>query len=244
MRERGTAFLALAIASFGRIANRFWRAETGIFLAVWLGLMIVGRSQLFRDPGTLWHVVVGERILSSGRFVTTDPFSYTHAGQPWIARQWLAECAMALVHRVGRAGRAAAGHGHSAGRPLHLGGPSPDPGRHSLAAGDSADWPWPWAPARSTSIPGPTWSRSCCSAGRFALCATSSRARISLARLFWLVPLFLVWTNAHDGVLGGIATLGLTAVGWGLARVVGARGPIRQSRQLLRAGGPGRRSAA
>jgi hypothetical protein len=57
-------------------------------------------DQLFRDPGTLWHVVVGQRILSSGRFVTTDLFSYTHAGRPWIAQKWLSECAMALVHQV------------------------------------------------------------------------------------------------------------------------------------------------
>jgi hypothetical protein len=69
------------------LLGRFWRTETGIFLALWLGLTILGRSQLFRDPGTFWHVVVGQRILSSGRFVTTDPFSYTHAGRPWIAQK-------------------------------------------------------------------------------------------------------------------------------------------------------------
>ena len=31
--------------------RRFWRAETAIFLAIWLILLLVGRSALFRDPG-------------------------------------------------------------------------------------------------------------------------------------------------------------------------------------------------
>src|SRR5262249_15748385 len=68
--------------------KRFWRAETGIFIGIWLGLLIAGRSRLFGDPGTLWHVVVGRQILASGQLPTTDSFTFTHAGQPWIAQQW------------------------------------------------------------------------------------------------------------------------------------------------------------
>ena len=46
------------------MVKRFWRSETGFFLGIWLFLMIGGRSQLFRDPGTFWHTVVGRRMLS------------------------------------------------------------------------------------------------------------------------------------------------------------------------------------
>ena len=76
------------------------RAETVIFLLIWLLLMAVGSSRFFRDPGTFWHTVVGERILSTGQFIRTDPFSCTFQGQPWIARHWLVECSMALLHRL------------------------------------------------------------------------------------------------------------------------------------------------
>ena len=32
--------------------KRFWRAETGFFLGIWLFLMVGGRSPVFRDPRT------------------------------------------------------------------------------------------------------------------------------------------------------------------------------------------------
>src|SRR3989442_1130367 len=80
--------------------RKFWRPETCIFLVVWLVLMVSGRSRFFHDPGTFWHTVVGDQILSSGRVMDTDPFSFTFAGQPWVAYEWLGECVMSLVHRL------------------------------------------------------------------------------------------------------------------------------------------------
>ncbi len=211
---------------------RFWRAETGILLGLWLGLMVLGRSQLFRDPGTLWHVVVGERILSTGRFLTTDPFSLTQAGRPWIARQWLAECAMALIHRAAQldgllltAATLLAGlYTWAAHRLIRS-------GMHwllamllvALALAASAFHFHPRPHLATLVLLG--WS--------FARLCDFEAGRIPLERLFWLVPAFLVWTNAHDGVLGGLATLALAVAGWGLAWMLGSRGPIRQGRQLL-----------
>jgi hypothetical protein len=32
--------------------------------------------------------------------------------------------------------------------------------------------------------------------------------------LAWLIPLFVLWSNLHGGVLGGLGTLGLVAAGW------------------------------
>jgi len=41
--------------------HRLWRAETGIFLCVWLYLLRgAHEGTLIRDPGVLWHRVVGE----------------------------------------------------------------------------------------------------------------------------------------------------------------------------------------
>ena len=44
------------------LAAQFFRAETGIFLALWLFLMVLGQWRLFRDPGTFWHTRVGQII--------------------------------------------------------------------------------------------------------------------------------------------------------------------------------------
>jgi hypothetical protein len=47
--------------------------------------------------------------------------------------------------------------------------------------------------------------------------------RIGVRRLAWLVPLYLVWTNTHGGVLGGLTTLGLAGVGLVVWRQTGFR---------------------
>ncbi|MGO9469394.1 MAG: hypothetical protein ACLQIB_08525 [Isosphaeraceae bacterium] len=212
--------------------KKYWCAETGIFLGLWLGLMVFGRSQLFRDPGTLWHVVVGQRILSSGRFPTTDALSFTHAGRAWIARQWLAECTMALIHQVSRLdGLLLAAATLLAGLYTWAAHRLITAGTHwllalllvALALGASAFHFHPRPHLATLVLLG--WV--------FALLCDFEAGRIPLARLTWVIPLFLVWVNAHDGVLGGIATMGLTVAGWGLAWGLGWAGPIAGKRQLV-----------
>src|SRR5438105_3018354 len=78
----------------------FWRPETGIFLALWLLLLLGGRSRLFGDPGTFWHTELGKCFLESGEFVHRDPFSFTAGDQPYVSYQWLGDCVMALVDRL------------------------------------------------------------------------------------------------------------------------------------------------
>ena len=76
------------------------RPSSLLFLAALLILLIAGRSAMLRDPGSFWHVVAGEKMLVAGQVIREDPFSFTRAGWPWVADQWLAECGMAAVHRV------------------------------------------------------------------------------------------------------------------------------------------------
>ena len=81
--------------------RQYCRPLTLIFLGLWLSLMLVGRSHLFRDPGSLWHIVVGQHILAQGDLPHTESFSCTFAGKPWIAQWWLGECVLALLHEIG-----------------------------------------------------------------------------------------------------------------------------------------------
>src|SRR5271165_2021830 len=80
----------------------FFPPATLIFLSLWFVLLFGGRSRFFQDPGTFWHTVVGDQILTTRGFFDTDEFTFTFAGKPWIPHQWLGECLMALVHRVDR----------------------------------------------------------------------------------------------------------------------------------------------
>src|SRR5437763_3401505 len=81
--------------------KRLLRPEIGLFLGIWLVLMVGGRSRFFLDPGTFWHTVVGEQMLVTGHLIYDDTFSFTFAGQAWSPHQWLGECLMAALHRIG-----------------------------------------------------------------------------------------------------------------------------------------------
>ncbi len=52
------------------------------------------------DPDLWWHLKVGQDILATHRFPTSDPYSFTVAGQPWIAYEWLGEVLLARVNQA------------------------------------------------------------------------------------------------------------------------------------------------
>ena len=54
--------------------------------------------RVFIDGDTNWHVAAGRWILAHHTVPTTDPFSFTFAGKPWIAHEWGSEVLMALAY--------------------------------------------------------------------------------------------------------------------------------------------------
>jgi len=67
---------------------------------------LAGFAYLLIAPSTLsdgdtgWHLATGRWILAHGRVPTTDPFSYTAPGHPWVAHEWLSEIAMYAAWRA------------------------------------------------------------------------------------------------------------------------------------------------
>jgi hypothetical protein len=53
--------------------------------------LLASKPGLFGDGDVSWHVAAGRWILQNRAVPTTDPFSFTMAGQPWIAHEWLSE---------------------------------------------------------------------------------------------------------------------------------------------------------
>jgi len=213
--------------------RRFFRAETGIFLALWLGLMLFGRSALLRDPGTFWHVEVGRKILDSGSVLRADPFSFTRGGQPWTAHQWLAECGMAAVHGISgfdglllvTATLLAAIYTWLASRMIRAGFHLLPVGvvlALVLLAGSHQFHVRPLI--LSIGLFGLT----------FAWLIDVDAGRRPLRWLWWMVPLNVLWANLHAGVLAGIGTLGLCAAWWCLAWVLGkGHTPVRCGRDAI-----------
>src|SRR5215472_445687 len=64
-----------------------------------------GLKVMLSDGDTGWHVRTGEWILDHGRIPRTDMFSFTKAGEPWFAWEWLWDVAFGWLHR--QAGMAA-----------------------------------------------------------------------------------------------------------------------------------------
>ena len=64
------------------------------FLAVlFLGLFAMTARNVI-DPDVWWHLKTGEYIAQHKSVPHTDPFSYTRAGHPWVAHEWLTELGM------------------------------------------------------------------------------------------------------------------------------------------------------
>jgi len=55
---------------------------------------------LLADADTGWHIRDGEFILATRSVPHTDLFSYTRAGQPWYAWEWLYDAWIAGVHHL------------------------------------------------------------------------------------------------------------------------------------------------
>jgi hypothetical protein len=62
---------------------------------------IVAAARGLVDSDYYWHITAGRLIAERG-VLTTDPFSYTWTGQPWVMHEWLGELLMyGLVSTVG-----------------------------------------------------------------------------------------------------------------------------------------------
>jgi hypothetical protein len=95
----------------------FWRSLVSPDSPVWIVLLIVvpivtigleltaGGWFMGPAPGVdkdfWWHLATGEWVLDHHRIPTTDPFSWNHGGQEWVAHEWLAGTLIAILWRIG-----------------------------------------------------------------------------------------------------------------------------------------------
>jgi hypothetical protein len=82
-----------------------WEQRPTVIFALFAGLLgfavAAFAPQIFHDGDSWWHLAAGGWMLDHHAVLKRDMFSFTFAGQPWDAQEWLAEIVMALVFRVG-----------------------------------------------------------------------------------------------------------------------------------------------
>jgi hypothetical protein len=171
------------------------------------------------DPDVWWHLKTGEYIAVHKSIPHVDIFSFTRAGQPWIAHEWLSDVLLYGIYRAASWGGLIA----------------------VFAAVVSAAFFFLYL--RAVSV-----SRSRCSiyiAGLFALLAAFATAPLWGVRpqilsllltslwllllerseqnrrlLWWTLPLTLLWVNLHAGFALGLALLALFLAGEWLERIL------------------------
>lgn len=65
-----------------------------------VGVVFVWGRLFNVDPDLWWHVRVGETILKTHHWPTTDVYSFTVNGQPWLAYEWLGDVLLAFAYRL------------------------------------------------------------------------------------------------------------------------------------------------
>ena len=64
-------------------------------------LFLYGGSQLFRDSDAGWHIRTGEWILAHRALPPADLYSFSKAGAPWFAWEWMSDVLLGGLHQWG-----------------------------------------------------------------------------------------------------------------------------------------------
>ncbi len=86
-----TAAPGAALAALRDVRARFlvlWVIPIAVAAAVSFAPQVLG------DGDTFWHIAAGRWMIAHGAVPTTDPFSFTFVGRPWVAHEWLSEVAL------------------------------------------------------------------------------------------------------------------------------------------------------
>ena len=169
--------------------------------------MVFAMERAFKvDPDAWWHIKTGELILSTHRWATTDPYSYTAAGAPWMSCEWLGDVFFAAVYRLGGLQGLEALLVVSAGAAiLALYGFATLRSGNCKAAFLTSAVLLPLA--------GASFSLRPQMLGYLFLILTLialERFRQGKQRAVWMLPpLFLIWVNTHGSWIIGLGTVGL-----------------------------------
>lgn len=174
-----------------------------------LGMLLVGAvfvaGSIFSvDPDLWWHIRVGQEILSTHHWPTTDPYSFTVAGQPWMAYEWLGEVLLGGIARIaGLQGLMALLIVLASAVILALYGYTTLRSGNSKAAFVTC--------AVLFALTTPFFSMRPQMLGYFFLILTLialERFRQGKPRILWFLPLvFLLWVNTHGSFIIGLGTI-------------------------------------
>jgi hypothetical protein len=179
------------------------------------------------DPDLWWHLRTGEWIMQTGHIPHSDPFSFTRAGSPWVAHEWLSEIAFFEIWQ------------HSGAAGLIIFSSFVTTAGFLLLYWRCRAMPH-WAAAAvalGALAAAPAWGvRPQMFTFAFAslLLWLLERGQDRPRLLLWIPPLFLLWLNLHAGFALGPALLIAFGAGLVWEAAVGETAWVEVRPQLVR----------
>jgi hypothetical protein len=180
-----------------------------VFPIVLLSMVFVlaVRQSVSIDPDLWWHLKAGQQIIDTRSIPHTDDYSFTKQGSEWVAHEWLSEVIMEVIYRVsGLVGLVTIfsliivialwlTYRRCDGRPYAAG--------IAILFGAAASSPlFGVRPQMLTLL----------LASVYIVLLERFDPKEKTRRLWWLVPLMLLWVNLHAGFALGLALIGLYIV--------------------------------
>jgi hypothetical protein len=174
-----------------------------LIIAVAVVALAAFSPAVLNDGDTWLHLATGEWIFQHGAIPRADPFSFTFAGAPWTAHEWLSEVLLALAFRAAGWSGATLLTAAAAGLATFV--------MARRAARDLAGIPLLAVAALSAGLiaPGLLARPHILALPALALwCDGLLRARErGRAPSLWLLPLMTLWANLHGGFAFGLALI-------------------------------------
>jgi hypothetical protein len=189
-------------------------STTRVFLAIlFLGLFAMTARNV-TDPDVWWHLKTGQYIAEHKSVPHTDPFSYTRAGEPWVAHEWLTELLLYQLERVTGFGGLIVVFAAvlcAAFFLLYLRcGPDPYVAGVAMLYAAWATMPvWGVRPQVLSFLLTSLWL------------LILERSECDSKLLWWTLPLMLLWVNLHAGFALGLALSALFLAGELTERLLG-----------------------
>ncbi len=175
-------------------------------IVLFVGLFVMATREI-ADPDFWWHLRTGQLVMETGSVPHSDPFSYTVAGTPWIAHEWLSEVLIYAVYRIGSF--PALILLFSALITLSFGLVwARSEGRPYVAA---------FAVFLAALATAPTWGvrpqmLSLVLSSVYLFVLERYRTRPESRSVWVLVPLMLLWINLHSGYALGLVIIGIYVI--------------------------------
>jgi hypothetical protein len=191
-----------------------------------LGLFAMS-ARTVTDPDVWWHLRTGELIIQTHSVPRADPYSFTRFGQPWVNHEWLSDVMISTLYRWAGWGGLIVVFASIIGAILLL--------VFLRCPGH------PFAAALITALGAVASAATWGIRPQMLSLLLASVLLLMLHgfdqhpnRVWWAIPLMLLWVNLHGGYAMGIALLALFLAGGALDVVFGFERWPRAAPQLRR----------